>query len=193
MSGVQEAGGRVHVSPAVTSGRSTEEPMDTLLRDFHELDWPNAITREVPTGIFVHQPPRAEPGAEHIWPEVSGTEEPTYLHPGAIIGAASGYAGFLLVSWMVFAGHGYMGLTLAVATMISGVMLGLMAGGGAGGRNTTPWQRPWRSFREFLGGKVEVWGGQIPGREAFIQLTAMAWCLTLLAVVFGVIVEAVRP
>src|ERR1700722_2373758 len=160
--------------------------MDTLTRD------PDPIVGQAPTGILIHEPRQAEPGAEHVWPEVSGHETPTYLHPAVLIVTASGYAWFLLVFWVVFWGYGYMGLTLAVATLISVAMLGLMAGGGAGGRNVVPWQRPWHSFREFLGGEVEVWGARMSGSDAFLQLAGMAWLLAALTTAFGIIIEVVR-
>jgi len=171
--------------------------MDTLTRDVELLDDAeprdsDELVWDVPTGILLHEPRQAESGAEHVWPEVSGNEIPTYLHPAALVAAASGYAWFLLVSWVVFLGYGYMGLSLVVATLISGAMLGLMAAGGDGGRNVTPWQRPWRSFREFLTGEVEVWGGRMSGWSAFVQLAGMAWCLAVLATVFGTIVALAR-
>ena len=112
----------------------------------------------MPTGILTHEPERAEPGAEHVWPEVSGSATPTYLHSGVVVTAAAGYAWFLLAFWAAFWGFGYMMLALAVATLISVTMLGLLAAGGAGGRNVTQWERPWHSFQEFLDGEVQVWG-----------------------------------
>jgi hypothetical protein len=151
------------------------------------------IIREAPTGILTHNPPRSEPGCGQVWPEASGHETPTYLHPVVIITAASGYAWFLLVFWVVFFGYGYMGISMTVATLISGTMLGLMAAGGTGGRNGAPWQRPWRSLGEFLGGEVEVCGARVSGWDAFVQLVGMAWLLAALATVFGVIIEIVRP
>ena len=126
-------------------------------------------------------------------PERQTIRHPTYLHPAVVIVAASGYAWTLLVYWAVFFGYGTMGLSLAVATLISGVMLGMMAFGSAGSRDVTPWQRRWRSIQEFLEGDVQVWGGRIPGRDAFVQLVGMAWCLAALATAFGVIVELAKP
>jgi hypothetical protein len=164
--------------------------MDTLLREPVEISQETNL--EVPTGILTHHPLQAEPGAEHVWPETSGEAKPTYLHPAVLTTTAAGYAWILLVFWVVFWGYGYMGLSMAVATLISGTMLGLMAAGGAGGRNMTPWQRPWRSFREFLTSDVEVWDSRVSGREVFIQLAGMAWCLAALATVFGIIIAASR-
>ncbi len=49
--------------------------MDTLLREPDEITrWSGAdeLLWDVPTGILTHEPERAEPGAEHVWPEVSG-------------------------------------------------------------------------------------------------------------------------
>jgi hypothetical protein len=163
------------------------EPVDTdQLLDADELLW------DVPTGILVHEPDRAEPGAEHVWPEVSGNAKPSYLHAGVVVAVAAGYAWFLLAFWAVFWGYGYMMLAMSVATLISMTMLGLMAGGGGGGRNVTQWERPWHSFREFLDGDVAVWGARISGREAFVQLVAMSWLLAVLATAFAVIVALVR-
>jgi hypothetical protein len=164
--------------------------MDTLLREPVEIS--DLEILEVPTGILTHDPLQAEPGAEHVWPEVSGEERPTYLHPMVLVTAAGGYAWTLLVFWVVFWGYGYMGVSMTVATLISCMMLGLLAAGGAGGRVVTPWQRPWRSFREFLASDVEVWSGRVSGRDAFIQLAGMSWCLAALATVFGIIIEASR-
>jgi hypothetical protein len=169
--------------------------MDTLVRDRVDIDHledADELPWDVPTGILTHEPERAEPGAEHIWPEVSGNATPTYLHSGVVVAAASGYAWFLLAFWAVFWGYGYMMLAMTVATLISVTMLGLMAGGGAGGRNVTPWQRPWRSFQEFLDGEVEVWGARVSGKEAFVQLTVMSWLLAGLATAFAVIIALVR-
>jgi hypothetical protein len=169
-----------------------ERAMDTsspgpIPRDIDEY------IRSVPTGILSHHPGEAAPGSEHVWPETSGDETPTYLHPAVVIAAVSGYVWFLLVSWVVFFGYGYMGLSLAIATLISVAMLGLIAAGGDGGRNVAPWQRRWRSFGEFLAGDIEVWGGRVPGRDSFVQLAGMAWCLAVLATMFGVITELARP
>jgi hypothetical protein len=161
--------------------------MDTMILDR------DAIPGEAPTGILTHDPRLAEPGAERVWPEVSGPATPTYLHPLVIIAAASGYGWFLLVFWIAFAGYGYMTAAMTVATLISGTMLGLMAAGGAGGRNMEPWRRPWRSFREFLTGEVEVWGTRVSGWDAFVQLTAMSWLLAALATAFSVMVALDRP
>src|SRR5580658_654664 len=158
-----------------------EEPMDTLVRDpeardREEFTWDDsvdALTLPVPA-------------------EKADDPTPTYLHPAVVVVTASGYAWTLLVFWAVFFGYGYMGLSLVVATLISGVMLGMMAVGSAGSRDVTPWQRHWRSFQEFLDGDVQVWGGRIPGRDAFLQLAGMSWCLAGLATVFGVIIELSR-
>ena len=169
--------------------------MDTSLRDSleatdgQEFD---ELLLEVPTGILSHEPTRADPGAEHVWPEVSGDVTPTYLHGGVVVTVAAGYAWFLLAFWAAFWGFGYMMFTMVVVTLISGTMLGLIAGFGAGGRNVVPWQRPWRSFQEFLGGEVEVWGARVSGREAFVQLAAMSWLLAGLATAFAVIIALVR-
>jgi hypothetical protein len=169
--------------------------MDTLLRepddiantqDADELLW------DVPTGILTHEPERADPAAKHVWPEASGDATPTYLHAGVLVAATADYAWLLLAFWVVFWGYGYMMITMAVATLISATMLGLMAGGGAGGRNVTQWQRPWHSFQEFLNGEVEVWGGRVPGKEAFVQLAAMSWLLAGLGTAFAVIIALVR-
>jgi hypothetical protein len=165
-----------------------EEPMDTSLRDPDDITWRDEVFVD-----WADEQPPVEPETAHVQPQPWDDPKPTYLHSAAVIAAASGYAGFLLISWVVFFGSGYMGLTLVVATLISVVMLGLMAAFGVKGPNVVPWQRPWQSFHEFLEGEVEVWGGRIPGREAFVQLAATAWCLTALALVFGIIVEAVRP
>ena len=169
--------------------------MDTVLRDpLETTEWPafDEALFEVPTGILSHEPERAEPGAEHVWPEVSGQGTPTYLHGGVVVAAAAGYAWLLLAFWIAFWGYGYMMVTMAVATLISMTMLGLMAGGGAGGRNVAPWQRPWRSFQEFLDGEVEVWGARVRGKEAFVQLAAMSWLLAGLGTAFAVIIALVR-
>lgn len=169
--------------------------MDTLVQE--RVDIQNAqdadeLLWDVPTGILTHEPERAEPGAEHVWPEVSGSATPTYLHSGVVVTAAAGYAWFLLSFWAAFWGFGYMMLALAVATLISVTMLGLLAAGGAGGRNVTQWERPWHSFQEFLDGEVQVWGARVPGRDAFWQLAAMSWLLAGLATAFAVIVVLVR-
>lgn len=169
--------------------------MDTLLRepdDIAHSQKSDELSWDAPTGILTHEPERAEPGAKHVWPEVTGNATPTYLHAGVVVAAAAGYAWFLLAFWAAFWGYGYMMLALAVATLISVTMLGLMAGGGAGGRNVSQWQRPWHSFQEFLGGEVEVWGARVSGKEAFIQLTAMSWLLAGLATAFAVIIALAR-
>jgi hypothetical protein len=145
-----------------------------------------------PTGILTHLPERAEPGARHVWPEVTGTVKPDYLRPGVLVIAAAGYAWFLLAFWTAFWGYGYMMASMTVATLISGLMLGLIAGFGEGGRNVMPWERPWHSFREFLDGEVAVWGARVPGREAFWQLAVMSWLLAGLATAFAIIIMAVR-
>lgn len=169
--------------------------MDTMLRDpVEDLDQQELeeLMQEVPTGIWTHEPDRAEPAARHVWPEVSGMAQPSYLHPTVVIVSAGAYAWFLLAFWAAFWGYGYMMVTLFVAAMISVIMLGLMAGFGAGGRSVIPWQRPWRSFQEFLDGEVEVWGARVPGKEAATQLIVMSWLLAALATAFAVIVAVVR-
>jgi hypothetical protein len=157
--------------------------MDTLVRDpeprdAEEFSWAMAADK-----------PATDPARS----EESGESTPTYLHPGVIAAAASGYAWVMLAFWAAFFGHGYMGLSLVVATLISGAMLGLMAAGGVASYNVTPWQRSWRSFREFLAGDVQVWGGRVSGWDAFVQLAGMAWCLAGLATVFAIIVAFTRP
>jgi hypothetical protein len=82
--------------------------------------------------------------------------------------------------------------TMTLATLISMTMLGLLAGFGEGGRNVTPWQRPWRSFQEFLNGEVSVWGARVPGKDAFLQLVVMSWLLAGLATAFAVIIMLER-
>ena len=159
----------------------------TLLRDFHRTD------RELPTGVPPHRPPQAERGAEHVRPELSYEETPTYVHPAVVATAMAGYVWMLFVFWIVFAGYGYMGVSLVIATMISAVMLGLLIGCGGSARDVTPWQRPWRSFQVFLSGEVEVWGGRMSGREAFIQLAGMSWCLAALATAFAITIALSRP
>lgn len=169
--------------------------MDTLLREPDDIVQARDADEplwDTPTGILTHEPERADPGAEHVWPEVAGKGQPTYLHPAVLVIAAAGYAWFLLSFWAVFWGYGYMPLTLAVASLISVLMLGLMAGGGTGGRNVSPWERPWHSFQEFLDGEVAVWGARVPGKEAFVQLVAMSWLLAGLATAFAVIIASVR-
>ena len=169
--------------------------MDSLVRDRHDIDDFQDVEEllwDVPTGILTHEPERAEPGAENVWPDVAGEATPTYLHSGVVVAAASGYAWFLLAFWAAFWGYGYMMLAMTVATLISVAMLGLMAAGGAGGRNVSQWERPWHSFREFLDGHVAVWGARISGKEAFVQLTTMSWLLAGLATAFAVIIALVR-
>lgn len=171
----------------------------TLLRTRHDIapdiaaDIAPDIAWEVPTGILHHAPPPVEDDAELLWPEHPGEAPPAYLHPFAVAGAAAGYAWFLLVFWAVFSGDGYIGFVLFVASLVSCIMLGLLGIGGGGGRNVAPWQRHWRSFSEFLGGQVQVWGARISGREAFIQLVGAAWCLAALATAFGIIIVLSRP
>jgi hypothetical protein len=77
--------------------------------------------------------------------------------------------------------------------MISGAIFALLLGCGSGARNMTPWQRPWRSFQEFLSGDVEVCGGRMSGREAFVELAGMSWSLAGLATAFGIIIALSRP
>lgn len=109
-----------------------------------------------------------------------------------LIVTGAGFAWALLAFWVTFIDDGYMTLVLILMTLISAVMLGLLTVGGDGGRNVTPWQRPWRSFGEFLDGEVEVRGTRLRGRDAFIQLAGVAWCLAGLATAFGIIMLA-RP
>ncbi len=159
---------------------------DTGVRHPAEFLW------DFPTGNSMRAPGVAERRADQEWLRVSRDETPAYLHPAVIIAAGAGYAWLLLVFWVVFFGRGYMELSLVVVTLISGVMLGLMAAEG-GGRDAVPWQRQWRSFDEFLAGEVEVWGGRVSGWDAFIQLAGMAWSLAALATAFGIIIEIARP
>jgi hypothetical protein len=167
--------------------------MDTSERDPVEIDQlRHANELDVPTGIITHEPERAEPGAERVWPQASGKATPTYLHAGLVVAAASGYGWFLLAFWAAFWNYGYMMLAMAVATLISVTMPGLMAAGGGGGRNVTQWERPWHSFQEFLSGHVEVWGARVSGKDAFIQLATMSWLLAGLATAFAIIVALER-
>jgi hypothetical protein len=172
--------------------------MDTLLREPGEI-----ITADAPD-ISILEPREAELGVDHAWlvPDVEAAEPedaaptrlqpPTYLHPVVVVAAVGGYAWFLLAFWVAFLGYGYMTLTMDLATLISGTIIGLMVGGVVAGRNMTPWQRPWHSFREFLDGEVEVWGARVSGRDAFFQLAGMSWLLAALATTFAVIVAVVR-
>lgn len=163
------------VDATVALAPSRERPMDTLTRD------PGGIVAAPPADISTHDTASVEP-------EAAGEATPTYLHPVVLIVAASGYAWVLLVFW----GHGYMSLSMIIASLISGVTLGLLAGGGRG-RDMQPWQRQWRSFQEFLAGEVEVWGAWVSGRDAFIQLAGMSWLLAALATAFGILIELARP
>jgi hypothetical protein len=89
--------------------------MDTSLRDSLEAtDWQefDELLLEVPTGILSHEPTRADPGADYVWPEVSGDVTPTYLHGGVVVTVAAGYAWFLLAFWAAFWGFGYMMFTI---------------------------------------------------------------------------------
>ena len=159
----------------------------TMSRDTHAIDFDMR-----PSILPHHHFFPAEPPDLPAWPDVAGNEEPTYLHPAVVRIAASGYAWMLLMFWIIFAGYGYMGFTLFIATMISGVMIGLLAVGGGAGRSVAPWQRQWRSFDEFLHGKLDVWGARISGRDAFIQLAALSWCLAGLATAFAIIIASVQ-
>jgi hypothetical protein len=169
--------------------------MDTLMREPVEILDPEEVEElllEAPTGIFSHGPARAEPGERHPWPEAWSDVEPSYMHPAVVVAVAAGYGWFLLAFWVAFWGFGYMMVTMVAATGISLLMLGLMVGFGAGGRNLVPWQRPWRSFDQFLNGEVEVWGARISGKEACVQLVAMSWLLAALATAFAIIIMCVR-
>jgi hypothetical protein len=114
-----------------------EEPMDTSLREPDDIIWHDELSRD-----FVDEQQPVETEFAHVQSQPWDNPRPTYLHSAAVIAAASGYAGFLLISWALFFGRGYMGLSLVVATLISVVMLGLMAAFGAKGPNVAPWQRP---------------------------------------------------
>ena len=83
-------------------------------------------------------------------------------------------------------------LAIAVATLSSVTMLGLIAGGSGGGRNVTQWERPRRSFQEFLNRHVEVCGAWVSGKDAFIQLPTVLWLLAGSATAFAMIVALER-
>ena len=131
--------------------------------------------------------------AAHFGLEAGAGDVPTYLHPFVITATAGGYAWCLLAFWEAFAGYGYMTLALIISTLISLAMLGSIAAGGMAGRDMTPWQRRWLSFREFLSSEVEVGGVRVLGRDAFLQLAGMSWCLAGLATAFAIIVAFARP
>ena len=155
--------------------------------DLHILD------RPLPFNDSPDRTDLAERKAERVLTDGSQLEAPTYLHPAVVAVAVAGYAWMLLAFWGVFAGYGYMSLAMFVATMISTIMIGSLIAGPTAAHNSTPWQRPWRSVQEFLDGEVQVWGARIPGRDAFVELGGMAWCLALLATAFSVITVMSRP
>ena len=150
------------------------------------------IFADLPSGVFLRRSVVAEQPAPRVWPEIAGSERPTYIHPTAIGLAASGFATMMLAFWVCFFGRGEMTPTLGISTLISMIMLGLMAGAG-GGRSVTPWQRQWRSFSESLDGEIEVWGTCVHGREAVVQIAGLAWGLAALAEAFCIIIACVRP
>jgi hypothetical protein len=172
--------------------------MDTLSREPGEL-----ITAD-PSDTVTPKPRDAEPGVADarlvnfdefpVAPDAAPTnlQPPTSLHPMVVVAAVGGLAWFLMAFWVAFFGYGEMTYVMDIATMISGTMVGLMVGGVIAGRNVTPWQRPWHSFREFLDSEVEVWGARLSGRDAFFQLAGMSWLLGALATAFAIIVMAIR-
>ena len=147
---------------------------------------------EVPTGILRHDAPHAESADLKFWPDAAGGAPPSYLHPAVVAIAAAGSAWFLLAFWITLGGDSLTAYLLAIATLISCLTLGLLLVGSEG-RNVVPWQRHWRSFHEFLAGHVDVWGARVSGREAFIQIAGLAWCLAALATTFAVIIAAEHP
>ena len=152
---------------------------------------PKGLEWQVPGTILRHRPTQTQRSA--IAAETLARARPTDLHPMASIALVAGYAWVLLVCWAVFAGYGYMGFALVIATLITGAIFGLLFIGGFGGRDVSPWQRSWQSFSEFLSNDVEVWGARISGRAAFAQVVTVAWCLALLMTALGIIIEAARP
>jgi hypothetical protein len=102
----------------------------------------------------------------------------TCVHPGAIIVALAAGSYLVAAFWVTFAG-GETSLDLAVVTLISVMMFGLIAGGGALARNVELDRKSTRSFREFVGGDVDIETGRITGREALLQITAIPIILAI--------------
>jgi len=168
----------------------------TLSPDLHVLDRPlpsNDSPYRTDLAECEAETDLTEREAERVSTDGSRLERPTYLHPAVVAVAVAGYAWMLLAFWVAFAGYGYMSLAMFAATMISAIMIGSLIAGPSAAHNSTPWQRPWRSVKEFLDGEVQVWGARVRGRDAFVQLGGMAWCLALLATAFSVITAMSRP
>ena len=96
----------------------------------------------------------------------------TNVHPATIGIALAGYAWLIVLAWAAFAG-GPSSLLLVIVTTISVMFFGLLVGGGAYSRDTTPERETERSFAEFLAGDVDIATGRVSGKDALLQVLAL--------------------
>ena len=136
---------------------------------------------ELPTKATVLAEPRRFEELRRDAPDLGRTG----VHPKAIVAVIGVYAALMLVFWIAFA-TAQTALTLGIITILATMYFGL-PGGGALLSDSLPRGVRGRDFSEFLDGRALIATGWISGKEAFAQMIALPVCMTIGAVVIGLI------
>jgi hypothetical protein len=107
-----------------------------------------------------------------------------YFHPGVIALGLSGLCLFIVASWLGWS-FGYTAMLIAVVTGLAGVYFGLLL---HFGRSAAAFRGDitHRSFSQFVGGRVQILGGTVSGRDALIQIAFMPILLGITMMGFAV-------
>lgn len=113
------------------------------------------------------------------------------VHPGVLGLLVGGYAAMLASFWAFFARDTEAAMVLTVVTVLMLMYFSLLIGGILVAGAPQPHERQ-RSFREFLRGRVDIFGGAVSGREAAAQILFLPACMVVLATTIGLWAQLFR-
>jgi hypothetical protein len=156
------------------------QPTPAMLRTLGDTLRP-AIVRPRPAAAARQRIPADPDFLDHR--RLAGDVGATGVHPLAVKSLIGGYAALMAVFWAAFGGPAT-DLTLGVITVLAVMYFGLL-GGGVLVSDAASKSQPQRSFAAFWRGPVQIAGGVVSGREAYLQIMTLPVCLVAGASVFG--------